>query len=258
MTIWQAVLLGLVQGLTEFLPVSSSGHLVLTQHILGLDLESVTFEVAVHLGTLVAVLVYFRRDLTTVIVDFFRGGPGRKVGLLILLALVPTGIIGVGFKDFFEMLFAAPRWAAAALLVTSALLVAAEKVRQGDRPLMKGMKWTDALLIGTIQGFAIIPGISRSGSTIAAGLFAGLSRDAAARFSFLLAIPAILGAAVLHMKDFTTIPSGMIVPFIVGFIASALSGYVAIYWLLKVLTKGRLYGFAIYTALVGILGLILI
>ncbi|MBD3165081.1 undecaprenyl-diphosphatase UppP [bacterium] len=255
MNVWQALILGLVQGFTEFLPISSSGHLVLANHLMQVDVGGIAFEVAVHLGTLLAVIIYFWRDLTMVVVDFFRGGEGRRIGWMLLLAMVPTAILGIGFKPIIESLFDAPRFTAAGLLVTTVLLIAAERVRQGDRPLGKVRK-RDALLIGTMQGMAIMPGISRSGSTISGALFSGLGRDAAARFSFLLSIPAILGAAVVTAKDFTTLPEGMTLPFSVGFIASAVSGYIAIGILMAVLRKGKLYGFAVYTAIVGILGLI--
>ncbi len=257
MSLLHALLLGLLQGLTEFLPISSSGHLVLGQYLLGIHSENVAFEVAVHLGTLLAVLVYFRRDLAMVLHDFFAGGAGRRVGWMLLLAMVPTAVIGLGFKGLLESLFQVPRIAAGGLLLTTALLVAAERVRGGDRPLT-GVRTLDALLVGTLQGLAIVPGISRSGSTIAAGLFAGMSRDAAARFSFLLSIPAILGAAVLTLKDFSTLENGMALPFLAGTVASAFSGYVAIGVLMAVLRRGRLYGFAAYTLIVGVLGLILL
>lgn len=255
MNVIQAFFLGLVQGLTEFLPISSSGHLVLGEHLLNIQSGDITFEVAVHIGTLLAVLVYFRQDLCAVVVDFFRGGKMRRAGWMLLLATVPTGLIGFGFKDLFESLFAAPRFAAAGLLVTSLILFLAEKIKRGDRPLSK-VRSLDALLVGLLQGFAIIPGISRSGSTIAAGLWVGMSRDAAARFSFLLSIPAILGAAVLQAGDFQRVDPGQYLPMAVGIIASAISGYLAIGILMRVLRQGKLYGFSIYTSLVGILGLL--
>lgn len=255
MNAWQAALLGLVQGLTEFLPISSSGHLVLFNHFLGVMDESIVFEIAVHLGTLIAVLVYFRKDLAMVIVDFFRGGPGRRVGWMLILAMVPTAIIGFGFKDFFESMFSAPRYASAGLLFTSLILFLSERVRSGSRKLT-GIRWIDALIIGTLQGLAIMPGVSRSGSTIAAGLFVGLERDAAARFSFLLAIPAILGAALLHAKDFATLPSEMVVPSTIGFIVAMVSGYAAIWLLMSIIRRSKLYVFVVYTLVVGVLGLI--
>ncbi len=255
MTAWQAALLGLVQGLTEFLPVSSSGHLVLVNHLLGIIDKSIVFEIAVHLGTLVAVLVYFRRDLIMVIHDFFKGGPGRRVGWMIVAASVPTAIIGFGLGDFFESMFEAPRYASVGLLFTSMILFAAERVRQGKRELT-GIRVLDALIIGTLQGLAIMPGVSRSGSTIAAGLFVGLDRDTAARFSFLLAIPAILGAFVLHAKDFVALPSEMVMPSIIGSVIAMVSGYFAIELLMRIIRSSKLYVFVAYTLVLGVIGLI--
>ncbi len=255
MNVLQAVLLGLVQGMTEFLPISSSGHLVLASHLLGIESDNISFEVAVHLGTLLAVLAYFRRDLAMVVHDFFRGGGGRRVGWMLILATVPTAIIGFSFRDAFEALFQAPQYACGGLLVTSAILFAAERVRAGARPLT-GVRWIDALVVGTMQGLAIIPGISRSGSTIAAGIFAGLDRDPAARFSFLLAIPAILGAGVLHLGEFGSINGAEALPFILGVLASMFSGYAAIGVLMAVLRRGKLYMFSAYTATIGIIGLL--
>ena len=257
MSLWQAVLLGLVQGLTEFLPISSSGHLVLTNFLLGISNDTIVFEISVHIGSLVAVLIYFRNDLFRVVVDFFRGGEGRWIGWMLIFAMIPTAIIGFGFKDMFESLFHAPRYASLGLLFTSAVLFAAERMRRGSRPLEK-VRWQDALLIGTLQGLAIMPGVSRSGSTIAAGLFAGLTRDAAARFSFLLSIPAILGAAVVTGKDFVAIEPGLALPSVVGAIAAGISGYVAIGLLMRILRSGKLYVFVAYTLVVGVLGLILL
>jgi len=152
-------------------------------------------------------------------------------------------------------MFVAPRYASAGLLFTSLILFASERVRQGKRELT-GIRWADALIIGTLQGLAIMPGVSRSGSTIAAGLFVGLDRDTAARFSFLLAIPAILGAALLHAKDFAQLPSEMVMPSIVGFVIAMISGYAAIWLLMRIIRTSKLYVFVIYTLIVGVIGLI--
>jgi len=256
-SVLKAFVLGLVQGLTEFLPVSSSGHLVLADYLLHVKSGNIAFEVSVHLGTLLAVIVYFRRDLARVIVEFFRGGEGRRTGWMLILASVPTAIIGFAFKDTFESLFQSPRSAAAGLLVTSILLFFAERVHGGQRSLGR-VRTFDALLIGTMQGLAIIPGISRSGSTISAGLFSGLSRDTAARFSFLLSIPAIIGAGLLEAKDLTDLGANFAGPALVGTLTAAVSGYLAIGILMAVLRRGKLYGFSAYTAIVGVLGLLLL
>ncbi len=257
MNLLQALILGLVQGLTEFLPISSSGHLVLFNHFLDVNLDNITFEVAVHVGTLFSVIIYFRNDLLNVIRDFIKGGEYRKVGWMLILAMVPTVIIGLGFKDIIEGLFQSPKFAAGGLIFTSAILFLAEKVKPGVKSLTRA-NWLNAIIIGTFQGLAIIPGISRSGSTISAGIFTNMERDAAARFSFLLSIPAILGAATLMIKDFTVIEPGLIGAFIVGFFASLVSGYLAIGILMRIIRKGKLYGFSIYTLVVGLTGLILL
>ncbi len=255
MSFWQAIILGLVQGLTEFLPISSSGHLVLAHHFLGLAEENMVFDVAVHLGTLFAVFVYFRRDLVALVLGFFKGGPLRKVALLIILGTVPAVIFGLGLKDLIEELFSSPAFVSGGLLVTSALLFLSEKLQKQSRPLEK-IRWQDALLIGCFQALAILPGISRSGSTIAGGLIRGVDRDAAARFSFFLAIPAILGAAVLQLGDLGGMTAKEWSVMGVGVIASMISGYVAIGILMAVLQRGKLYGFSIYTLVLGVGGLI--
>ncbi len=254
MAFWQAIVLGLVQGLTEFLPISSSGHLVLMHHILGLAEESLVFDVAVHLGTLFAVFVYFRRDLASIIAGFVKGGPLRMVVWLIAIGTVPAVIIGLGLKDTIEALFVSPAFASGGLLMTSLLLFLSEKLQKSERALLQ-LRWLDAIVIGCFQALAILPGISRSGSTIAGGLMMGVDRDSAARFSFFLAIPAILGAAVLQIPDLGEITSRQWLVMGSGVLASMLSGYVAIGILMAVLRKGRLYGFSIYTLIVGLVGL---
>ena len=226
MSLLKALILGLVQGLTEFLPVSSSGHLVLAQYLLKVGENNIAFDVSVHLGTLLAVIVYFREDLARVIVQFFRGGEGRRTGWMLILASVPTAIIGFAFKDTFESLFASPRSASIGLLITAVLLFVAERVRSGD--------------------------------TISAGLFAGLGRDTAARFSFLLSIPAIVGAGLVEAKDIAGLGDHFAGPAIIGTLAAAISGYLAIGILMAVLRRGKLYGFSVYTAVVGLLGLFLL
>ncbi len=248
MTLLNAVILGLIQGLTEFLPVSSSGHLVIGQHLLHLTEPNLAFDVVLHLGTLLAVFVYFRRELREILTALFgKGDPKwRRVALLILLATVPTGVIGVLFKDLFERLFSSPAVVACMLAVTGLLLFTADRVTKAVRPL-SGVGMKDALLIGLVQGVSIIPGISRSGSTIAMGLFRRIEAKAAARFSFLLSIPAILGATVLEGKEIighAVGGSGLI--FFTGFVTAAVSGWLAIRILMAVLARKGLTVFALY------------
>ncbi|MBU0519432.1 undecaprenyl-diphosphatase UppP [bacterium] len=261
MTITAALLLGLLQGLTEFLPVSSSGHLVLAQHILGYaGAEYLTFDVIVHLGTLLAVFIYFRRDLITIATSAVTQkdeSQGRRWITMIIIGTIPTVIIGLGFEDWFKSIFGNPKLVAGMLLLTALILLLADrrKLKGGGR---SRLTVPSSLLIGTAQGLAIIPGISRSGSTIATAIFTGLDPAIAARFSFLLSIPAILGASVLEMGGISGITAQQLPAYLLGFSASFISGYIAIDLLLKLVIKRRLWSFSIYLAIVGVLGLILI
>ena len=250
----QALWLGILQGLTEFLPVSSSGHLVLGQNILGVNQPDLLFDVAVHVGTLVAVLFCFREDIVSILRGLWakddQAREGRRLLFLIVVGSVPTALIGLLFKDQFEALFSSLSAVGVALLVTGGLLMATRFAPQGRR----GLNATGpgrALLVGLFQGLAITPGISRSGATISAGLYLGLDRRLAAHFSFLLSIPAILGALALELKDveFSTVA---VSPLLLGGVAAALSGYFALKVLLKVVQKGRLYWFAPYCWALGL------
>lgn len=268
LTVTKAVILGIIQGLTEFLPVSSSGHLVIAQSLLGISLPGVTFEVVVHFGTLVAVVAAFFGDIREIlagtlraIMNFRRNPISRlwsdtqaRLGVLIVVTMVPTGIVGFALKPYFERLYDSPRAVGVALLITGALLLAVSRINQGRRGIDK-VSLADAVVIGAMQGLAITPGISRSGSTIAAGLFRGLSRETAARFSFLMSVPAVLGATLLDLKDVLegTAPSLPLAPLALAAIASAITGYIAIRWLLRVVKAGGLGGFAWYCFTVGTL-----
>jgi len=262
MTFFDAILLGILQGATEFLPVSSSGHLVLAQHMLG-DFEQVgvLFDVLLHLGTLVAVAIYFWSDLSGLISSLWRRDDLAKqqrfmVGLLIA-GSVPTAVIGLCFKDFLIGLFEKPALVCFMLLVTGSLLWLAERLR--NRELARqDMNWTDAILVGTVQGCAIIPGISRSGSTIAALLLRGVDGETAARFSFLLALPAVFGAALISVKDLDSVATGALLPYLAGTAAAMITGLLCIHLLMGVIRRRRLHWFAIYCWLVGGLGLFFI
>lgn len=269
MQIGQAVLLGIIQGLTEFLPVSSSGHLVLAQTILGVKDQGVAFEVFVHFGTLLAVLTIFFTDVINLLKAFimFISSPfgmseqyknNRDLRLLVYLfiASLPAVIVGFVFKESIEAAFEDPRLVCIALIVTALILFATFFVRRSGRPLNLSNTFT----MGLAQALAIVPGISRSGSTIGFGLFLKISGDSAARFSFLLAIPAILGATVLEGSDLFTegIDASYLIPLIAGTAAAYMSGYIAIESLLKIVRKGKLYWFAPYCLLLGVIGLIYI
>jgi undecaprenyl-diphosphatase len=264
MSIVEALILGVIQGITEFLPVSSSGHLVLFQRIFGISEPALLFDTMVHVGTLAAVFAVLWRDIWGILKR-----PFQPLTAYLIIATLPTVVIALVFKDAIEGAFASGAFLGFAFLITSCLLLLSEVLsgRSGgpDSPggmkEKKGMNWLDALIIGLLQGVAIIPGVSRSGATLSGALFRKLSRDFAARFSFLLSIPAILGALVLQLKDLaegaggeTAAEAGIgIAPLIVGIAAAALVGFFAIRAMLKIVRERSLMGFAIYTAVLGAL-----
>lgn len=270
----QALILGVVQGLTEFLPVSSSGHLVLAQQWLGEGFlflqEAVAFDLVLHVGTLLPVLYFYRADLVAIVQSIFRDAPTKHEGgpmgwlkadhhrwlaFLVVVATIPTGLMGVGLKDFFESIFHDAATVCGAMFFTGCVLYSTRffgKAEGQKRDFTIGM----ALLIGLAQGFAITPGISRSGSTIAVALMLGLDRDLAARFSFLLSIPAILGACVLVLKDGVKISPDSFPALGVGFFASMFVGYGALSMLVALVKRGGLHKFAYYLWPVSIIGLI--
>jgi undecaprenyl-diphosphatase len=269
MTIWIAMLLGLVQGLCEFLPVSSSGHLLLLQKIFGVTEGAMFFTVMLHVATLVAVCIVYRKTIVKLIRQPFN----KTVGLLIL-ATIPAVVIALLFKKIAPLAAFADaaengRYLGYSFLLTSVLLLASDRIRlkrtdgEGNERSYRGrkmrqMRVSDALIIGTMQGVAILPGVSRSGSTISGALFCGLSRKTAADFSFLMSIIAILGGAVLEIPDalesgiggthWTYIAAGMLV--------AGITGYFAVRLMLAAIKKKKLWGFAAYTAVLGVLVLI--
>jgi undecaprenyl-diphosphatase len=274
MTLIQAIILGIIQGLTEFLPVSSSGHLVIIQQIFGLKEPELVFDIMLHIGTLIAVFIVFRKDIADLIKGFFIGmlevtkikkiepsnskpemNPYFKLSLFIIMATIPTGIIGLLFEDSFEKLFSSIYPASAMLFVTGTMLLITKKLSGGNKNESKMSIW-DALIIGTAQGIAITPGISRSGTTIAFGLFRGLNRNLSARFSFLLSIPAIIGAAILKLKDAEISSYNEYSIIIAGMIVSAIVGYISLKLLIKIVLKGKLSYFAYYCYLAGVVGII--
>lgn len=252
MTVIQAFILGAVQGLTEFLPVSSSGHLVVFQHLLGLPDTPLAFDVLVHMGTLAAVFVAFWDDIVALLKK-----PFSRLTFLIVVGCIPAGLAGVFLGPIFEQAFTSLLVVAVGLLITGAVLMVSEKWAL-SRPGLKEVEETtykDVLFIGLLQAVAIFPGISRSGSTIAAGLWAGLDRSFAARFSFLLSIPVILGAGLLQLKDLGTGIMAAIPPaaIITGLLSSAIFGYFAIKMVLHLVKKGRLSMFSWYVWGLGLI-----
>ncbi len=253
MKILQCILLGIVQGLTEFLPVSSSGHLALFHRLLGFS-PDLAFDVAVHLATTLAVILYFRKDIA----DLLRG---KNLNLLVLIFIgsIPAALMAFLFKDHVEAMFSSLPAVAAFLALTGALLLAAERTGGRGKDLTKMTSW-QSLLIGVAQGFALAPGLSRSGATISAGLALGLERPLAVRFSFLLSIPAVLGATLLELKDIISLS---LTPFgfwslVAGSLSAFFSAYLAIKFLMAFIQKSRLSGFAYYcfalSALILLLG----
>lgn len=255
MGIFEAVLLGVLQGLTEFLPVSSSGHLVLMQKIFDISEPTLLFDTMLHLGTLAAVFVALRKDIWAIMKR-----PFQKLTWLVILATVPTVVIALLFRDAIEAAFHSGSTLGFGFLITAALLVFSEFLssRSGPARGEKEMGVLDALLIGTLQGVAILPAISRSGSTIAGALSRRLDRDLAARFSFLMSIPAILGAAVLQGMDLLD-PEAADVAFggisaaavIAGTLSAAVVGFFAVSFMLKMIRERKLTPFALYVAVLG-------
>ena len=249
MSDWEAILLGVIQGLTEFLPVSSSGHLVLAQGLLGVKQPGVSFELLVHLGTLVAVLVYFRTVIGRLIRSLFVAElrEDRKLVLLLIVGTIPAGLVGFLLEDFFERAFSNPVMSACMLLVTGLLLLSTRFVRKGTA----APSWGTAIIMGLGQAMAILPGISRSGSTIAFGLLAKVKPDRAAEFSFLLAVPAIGGAVLLKSRELAGLDSALIGPYALGTLLAFVSGLVAVYAVLATIKRGKFDYFAYYCFVAG-------
>lgn len=269
----KSILLGIVQGLTEFLPVSSSGHLVAMEHFLGFDKPGVLFETLLHVGTLLAVFIYFRQDIASLIVSFFkwisgRGAPenapniisekfhkDKKMIIAILIGTVPTGVMGILLKDWFEGLFSEIILVGVALLITSALLIVGEsisKMRGSHKDMISAF---DAFLVGVAQGIAIAPGISRSGATVATGLMRGIKAEEAVRFSFLLGIPAIIGATILQVKEIENLVAigGLeLTSYILGALSAMVTGYLSIGLFIKTAKSVKLRWFGAYCALAGL------
>ncbi|HPU22105.1 MAG TPA: undecaprenyl-diphosphate phosphatase [Thermoclostridium caenicola] len=253
MNIFEAIVLGIVQGLTEFLPVSSSGHLVLFQQLFGIEGEMVvTFDVALHVGTLLAVfVVYWKR-----ILEMIRH-PFSKLPVFLVLGTIPTVIIALLFKDAIEGYYASGSLLGPGFVFTGLILIGAEKIGNGRKDL-ENMKLVDSLLIGAGQGLALMPGVSRSGMTITTGLALGLDRGFAADYAFLLSIPAILGGALLDVLDVvrgdtTAVASIGILPLVVGVAVAAVTGFLAIKVMLAAVKKMKLKYFAWYVMALGIL-----
>jgi undecaprenyl-diphosphatase len=249
-SVWEALILGIVQGATEFLPVSSSGHLVMTQAVLSIDISGVLFEVAVHLATLLSILVVYRARVADLTRGAMRGDAEnlRYIGMIIV-ATIPAGLLGVLAKDRIEVLFDNPYVPGFALIVTGAILWSSRSALRratGMQPT-----WSVAALIGVAQAFALVPGISRSGTTVVVALWLGLEAREAAAFSFLMAVPAIAGAAVLQIPELGDLASLSKTALIVGGVAAAVTGVLAIRTFVAMLGREAFHLFAPYCWLVG-------
>ncbi len=266
MDILQGIIIGIVQGLTEFLPVSSSAHLVFIQNILGVQ-SSLAFDTFLHLGSLLAVLWFFRADIIKMILSWisslsdiihgrFREGfyddPYKRLAWYVIIATIPVGLAGVFFEDSVEALFSGALYVPAFFLfVTGTILYLSQRMTSGSINF-RNITGKHALFMGLGQACAILPGLSRSGTTIAAGLVAGLDKEFAAKFSFILSIPAILGAFILQVKDIGSAMDANFLPVFLGFVAAFISGYIAIKWMLDLIQKRNLDIFAYYCWIVGI------
>lgn len=260
-----AIVLGAIQGLTEFLPVSSSGHLVIFQHLFGMQEAELFFDISVHMGTLVAVVLFFRKEIASLISSLIYAtkrilrqeitykeawyDAEVKLALLIVLGSVPTVAIGFLFHQISDLLFSSIGLVGITLIVTGILLWGTRRIDSCGRGI-PGFTAPNAFAIGVVQGLAILPGISRSGSTIAAGLYLGLERGVAARYSFLLSIPAIIGAQLLSLKDMgTSLPAVHVT--LMGTVTAFIVGYLSLAMLMYVVNRGRIYLFAPYCWLLG-------
>lgn len=313
--VWlQALMLGIIQGLTEFIPISSSAHLVLVPYLFGWQEPTLAFDVALHVGTLAAVLCYFRRELVAMVIalagraDPTEGRLYRRLALLLILASVPVAVAGALFERRIAAVFHSPAATAMLLFLTAALLVAGEKARDlrvakasaatgvgergriqpgsavggglegGQSPAMTATRLHNlpmgednldpagatlaevgvrhAVVVGCMQALALLPGVSRSGSTITGGLVSGLTREAATRFSFLLSIPALIGASALSLPDLAQADGYRASDLAIGVLAAFVAGYLAIRWLVALVARDRLTGFAWYCAAAGAIGLL--
>lgn len=249
MSINEGIFLGVLQGLTEFFPVSSSGHLALAQSLLpNFTQPGVLFDVLLHLATLLAVVVYFRKDILSLF------SSNWKWLIYLVVGTIPAGLVGVLFKDIIEGMFTNIKLIGGALIFTGIILFISDRFKKTDKKL----NWGRSLIIGIGQALAITPGISRSGATMCTGIFCGVERGTAFKFSFLLSIPAILGAVVLESGHLVTIGRAEIGPYLSGMLFAFLFGYLALVFLSKIVLKKKFTYFAVYCWILGIVSLLLI
>ncbi len=251
----KVIILGIIQGVTEFLPISSSGHLVIFQYLFGINTDQLTLTVFLHFGTVIPVIIIYWEDVKGILM--FKKEQ-RRLSWLVLIGIIPTAILGFLFEDYIEGLFSSIQIVGYMLLITGLLIYLTERLSKVKFSLNE-MKEHNAIIVGLAQGLAMIPGISRSGSTIVSSLLQGLDRESAAKFSFLLSVPVIFGVGLLELKDVLTVGLEQITWFniFLGFLASAISGYFAIKYLIHILKKGSLVIFSYYCWAVGIIVILL-
>ncbi len=255
MQIMEGIILGLAQGLTEFLPVSSSGHLVLIQNLFGIEGATQSFSILLHMATLIAVFIYYWKDIWKLIKK-----PMQRTTILLVVGTIPTVIVALLFNDLFDAIFGGGKFIGFNFIFTSCILLFADNC-DGGKKRMINMSIADAFIVGCMQSIAILPAVSRSGMTVSACLARGMNRENAARFSFLLSIPAILGGAVLTLKDMLTGDVQMVedfgfFPMAIGFVTAAVSGYFAIRFMVGIIKNGTLKWFSVYTFALGMILLI--
>jgi len=275
LSIIDAIILGIIQGLTEFLPISSTGHLTLAGKFMGLISEEhpeqwTSFIAVIQLGTMVSILVYFWKDLWTIFLEFIQNNLlkrvkyseqtlNSKLGWMIIIGTVPIVVIGLLFKDAIEGALTKNLYVIGGSLIVLAVILAAAEKTAGFKKDMKDITLFDSIMIGIAQAVALIPGSSRSGTTITGGLFLGLKRDVAARFSFLLSVPAVLASGLLQLKEsLAFINFDIAINLIIATLISGISGYLAIYFLLKYVKKNTTFVVIVYRIALGVLILILL
>ena len=253
------ILLGLLQGLTEFLPISSSGHLALAEQLFRIHKPGIVFDIFVHFGTLLSVLWVFRPRIARLVLAPIRGGKDLRLLGMLIVGAIPTGVLGLALDSVAEAAFVRSWAVGLGLLVTASVLFFVERRGSASAKSLEQLNWREALWVGLAQGLAVLPGISRSGSTIAMGLFLGLRREDAAEFSFLLFIPAILGATLLKLGEALSQPGAhgaLWGSYLAGTVVAFLSGILAIRFLMKFLRERRLTPFAVYCLALGLLALL--
>jgi undecaprenyl-diphosphatase len=268
-SIWEAIVLGIVQGITEFLPISSSGHLILVPWLFGWDEPGLTFSVGVHIGTLAAVIIYFWRDLFGMALALPRGIAARQplrdpmsfLAIIIIVGSIPAAVVGLTLGDRIEAFFHAGEGGtlaigliSLALILVAMLMLLGERLADHRRP-MEEIRFRDGIIVGLAQSVALFPGVSRSGSTITAGLFLGFRRETAARFSFLLGIPAVVGAAAIEVRHAVTngLADGETLVLAIGILTSGVVGYASIAFLLRFLVRHSTAVFILYRIVFGLL-----